>query len=725
MRNVISFCAIGLVATMLSGPATAADDGLVAHWNFDDVTVEYREVRLERGKTFIPKQVFSFVEESVSGTKNDLEGKFYKLVPGVKGQALRLDGYTAYVNVKGGDEEEDEEPEGYLPRVSGPFSVESWIALGAYPKHWCPIVDHQRDVAEGYFNGYFFGLDAMGRVMFRIATNGKNEELISSDTLPLNTWFHLAGVYTPEEGMKIYVNGELAGAKKLDSEFRPARRTSTLLVGKSRTKHRPYGTIRPEGTMESFTFLDGIIDELKIYDRALDYNEIAQSFSANKPTAKPDLPPRILPAGPKGPSRFGAINTTLKYYDAWDAPWHVAEAADVVVRFDESPCRFVFWRGTSYIPTWVTENGIWFSNAFDEGWNEHGSCEPMSDKRTLNSFVKIVESNDARVVVQWRYGLVDVLGNFAFQDPATGWGDFANETYTIYPDMIGVRDDKLLSNAPNAAHEWQESMMVMGPGQRPDEVLELAALSLANIEGETYTYSWEHKTPPYLPKDPPNASIQVVNTQSKYRPFSIIRPQDKPRIDIYAGEVRRDVCVFPWWNHWPVAPRATDGRYAMFSDRASHASLSHWNWEAYETTPNSMTKIMLTGVTTEKVGGLLPLAKSWSNPAKLNVQGDAFASDGYNPKDRAYHLSRKQSGEPSELAFELSASEDSPIVNLAVVVNDWGYNDAELTLNGKEIERGKDFRFGHRERLDGTDLIVWVRTESTDPVQVTLSPVTN
>jgi hypothetical protein len=325
------------------------------------------------------------------------------------------------------------------------------------------------------------------------------------------------------------------------------------------------------------------------------------------------------------------------------------------------------------------------------------------------------------VVVLWRYGLTDNWYRFAFVDPETGWGDWTAETYTIYPNMVGVREDKLISNAPRAAHEWQESIMVMGPGQRPDEVLEFAALSLANMKGESHTYSWEHKTPPFLPKDPPNANIQVVNTQSKYRPFSVVRPQDDPHIDIYAGEIRRDVCVFPWWNHWPVAPRPTDGRWAMYDDRASHASLSHWNWGAYETTDNSMTKIMLNGLTTKTVKELLPLAKSWSNPAKIEIKGDDFVSEGYDPTDLAYHVRIKEPLESVKLEMKVRANDDSPLVNPAFVVNNWGDSNVELKLNGRTLKRGKDFRFGHRDRLEATDLIVWVRYESQEDTAFVIS----
>jgi hypothetical protein len=482
-----------------------------------------------------------------------------------------------------------------------------------------------------------------------------------------------------------------------------------MLIGKSRAAKRPYGTIRPEGTEESFTFLDGILDELKLYDMALSANQISGINKDQYTDATPELPDRILPSGPQSPGVFRAVNSTLKYYAGWDAPWAIEDNADIVVQFDETDCKFVFWHGTSYIPSWVTENNIWFNNGFNEGWNDHGSCEPMSDKKAKYSHVKVIESNDARVVVLWRYALVDVVGTFAFEDPITGWGDWTNETYTIYPDMVGVREDILLSNAPNAEHEWQESMMVLAPGQRPSDVLNFEALSLANIRGDAKTWSWEHETPPHFPPYPEDAMIQVINTKSEYRPFSILRPQDNPGIDIYSGEIRREVDVFPWWNHWPVAPRPTDGRYAWLADRAAHASVSHWFWDAFSTTDRSMTKVMLNGMTNKKAEELIPLAKSWSNPAEI-VLSDLNSSAAYTTTERAYTITLE--ADITSLDFTLEGSKESPIVNPAFVVENWGNGELELKINGSLIERGADFRYGFRESLDNRDLIVWIRLEA-------------
>ena len=66
----------------------------------------------------------------------------------------------------------------------------------------------------------------------------------------------------------------------------------------------------------------------------------------------------------------------------------------------------------------------------------------------------------------------------------------------------------------------------------------------------------------------------------------------------------------------------------------------------------------------------------------------------------------------------LDASDDSPVVNPAFVIKNWGREDAALRVNGKTIKRGKDFRFGHRHRLEGSDLIVWVKKSSIKPVRI-------
>jgi hypothetical protein len=700
--NFRSVVFTSLLAMLL--PLRAEENGLIGWWKFDNIRIERKPVKMVRGETFIPKEVFGYVKNSINGVESDLYGKFFKQVKGISEGAVLLDGNTAFIEVAPKD----------VPRVSGDFSVEAWIALGAYPDNLCPIVDNQRDPAEGYYNGYFFGLDALGRLVLKIATHGREETCMIKETLPLNRWIHVAGTYSPQNGLRLYVNGRLAAAMNTDFDFTPAQRSVNLLMGRSRQKRRPHGTIRPHGTQEFYAFFDGLLDEVKIYEIELTAADIKSHFSSLDSDQKPELPDRRLPTGALSPGYFGAINTTLKYYEAYDALYHVSKWSDLVVRFDEYPCEFVFWRGANYQAHLVTEKGFWFNNGFNEGWSEYGSAEPMSDKQIKYSRVKVLESNDARVVVQWRYALVDNWNAFAFYDPATGWGDWTEETFYIYPDMVAVREDVLLSNAPRAAHEWQESMVVLGPGQKPTDVLEYTAMTLGNDKGDFYTYSWEKETPPRFPPEPKNPCIQLVNMKSKYKLFSILRPQDNPKIDVYSGEIRREVSVFPWWNHWPVAQKPTDGRYAMFADRPSHSSLSHWSWDAYEETDRSMTKLMLIGLTDKCAEELLRLGRSWYNPAEF--KGARGVQGKYDQTQRAWVIQLQEGAE--ECLFQLLASETSPVINPAFLVKHWGRDRAGVEINGKPIPRSKAFRVGYIETLEGTDLIVWLKFTSTKPIRV-------
>jgi len=713
MRNLIHLAAFVMVWGLCWTASFAAEQGPVAWWNFDTLIEERIEEPFEEEDEESEVFTIRLVVDDISGIEDRVEGTYTKIVPGVLGKAIQLDGNTSYIL------RESEN----APELSGDFTVQAWIALGAYPTNWCPVADHGTTEEAGYF----LGIDALGHAGFSTIAGGKRHKIQSTARIPLKKWTHIAGVYTQQDGITLYVNGERAASKKVEGQFTPAEEAD-LLIGRHSIERRPYGTLRPNATAAVYTFYDGLIDELKIYDRGLTSEEISKYVTRSKPKDKPAFSQRTLPSGPKGTGRFGAFYTTLKYYDAWDAPWRVGEHADVVVRFDESPCRFVFWRGTSYIPHWVTENGIWYDNEFNETWSEKGCHEPMSDKRCHHSHVRIIENNDARIVVHWRYALVDNWYNLAKVDELTGWGDWTDEVYTIYPDMVAVRKVTLHSSQPESPHEWHEAIIVMGPGQRPEQVLYPDALTLANMAGETHTYSWRHGAPGKdgLATEPKGANIHWVNTKSKYKPLVIVSPDSDPVFDIYAGELRRDVSMFPWWNHWPTAQKPSDGRYAMDSDLASCSSLSHCNWKPYSQTENSMTKIMLNGLTAKSAAGLVPLAKSWSRPAELILKkslfGTGFISEGYDPTERAYQLACKRRGKPSTLEFELASGKDSPAVNPAFVVKNWGTKGVTLKINGKRIQRSKNFRFGHRNAIEGSELVVWIKIESTKPMNITLTP---
>ena len=65
------------------------------------------------------------------------------------------------------------------------------------------------------------------------------------------------------------------------------------------------------------------------------------------------------------------------------------------------------------------------------------------------------------------------------------------------------------------------------------------------------------------------------------------------------------------------------------------------------------------------------------------------------------------------------------IINPAIVMKDWGEAGVEVKIDGKPVERGKDFRVGYEETNTGKDLILWFRMTSTKPTRFTLTPASN
>ena len=650
------------------------------------------------------------VIDSMSRTEDVISGN-YKYISGARGKAIKFDGYTTSVIRKAAQ----------TPRLKDTFTIEAWVALQAYPWNWTAIVNQEKD----HKAGYFFGIDAEGHLGLHASVDGRWCECISKSKLPPLKWSHIAGTFDKDRGINIYVNGKPAGSLATKGKMKPAEGLD-LLLGKSHRKMSPKNTERePSRKQLSNMVLDGLIDEVKIYNRALSAEEMSQSFAAVRLKKKQPLNWRVMPSGPEGAGKFGAFYTNLKYCDEWDALWR-GSGLDVVVRFEKAPIRLVSWRGISYNPCWVTENGNWFSNEFMERSSPMGCGESMSDKQARYSHVKILENSDARAVLYWRCAPVDILYQLPNADERTSWGDWAEEYWTVYPDGVAARKVVMWTSNLKAWHEWCQSLPIFQPGQRPEDVLDKTAyLSLANMDGQSRTYTW-----PPDKKEVPRANIQIVNYKSRFKPFLILTNK-KPRI--WFARIRKRQpgkelsgmsmplsSSFWWWNHWPVAQLPNDGRVAEAPDRPSHSYTSTQDSAPYETTDNSITKIMLCGLTEKSVTQLLPLAKSWLIPAELKLKTSTFQYQGYDPTQRAYVLTCKKAGKPAVIEFELLASDESPVVNPAFVIKNWGQAQPRLNINGKPVKPDKNFRIGHRHTLESSDLIVWLKIESTDKLKVSL-----
>ena len=699
-----------VLLVLLACPALTADTTPIATWSFE------------------------------KGADADAIVGLSEYVRGVAGTGLRFDGQTTAVV----------RPASKAPHLGEAFSIEAWVAIQEYPWTWCAIVNQE----QRHEAGYFFGIDPDGRFGLHVAAGGKWQESRSDAALPLYTWNHLVATFDRATGIKLYLNGQPAGGAMVLGALRFAPDVD-LWVGRN---HTPLGLSHEVKVVAPVAFsFNGIIDEVKIFDGASNAADRQSHYRRLAPAGSPPLHPPALPAGPKGVGRFGAYYTRLQYAPEWEHLWRVGDAADVVVRFDDTPTRLVFWRGTSYIPAWVTENGIWYTNEFYETQSApmEISAEPMADKQTRFSQVRILESNDARVVVQWRYAPVSVDYDFVHVDPLSGWGDWVDEYYTVYPDGTCIRKIKVWSSSPYVVpgqgpgtggfRQYHEAIVINPAGTRPEDNINTEALTLANMNGETHTYSWAAQAPgtkatfdaatlkllteisdlnPDQHKwlvEPRNGNILRVNLKAQYSPYAIVDPRHVA-IDCYDGEIIRERSLFPWWNHWPVSQQIrSNGRWAIAPDRVSHSSLAHiQSWEPFERTGNSITMLMLNGLTEKPAAGLVPLARAWLSPPVTEVSGDGFRNEGFDPVQRAFVLARVGTREPAAVDITIRATSESPLVNPVLMIRDWGGREPSVAIDGQPAPLSKDVRAGYIHRLDGDDLVLWIRKDSTKSTRISV-----
>ncbi|MHA2180788.1 MAG: LamG-like jellyroll fold domain-containing protein, partial [Promethearchaeota archaeon] len=582
-----------------------------------------------------------------------------------------------------------------------------------------------------------------GRILFRIKINGKAYKVESEQKTPLFKWMNVSSVFDSNHGVFLYIDGELKDLIDFKEYIGEVNLPNDSIdIGRANKDVRPTNGVNNGGHFPCSIYIDGIIDELKFYDKALSVDQIKETFTSIKDIGEPPLEKRGLPLLPKDPNRFGAYYTTLKYYKEWDRLWRIKDHADIVVLFDEMPVKYVFWRGLNYISAWVTNNGIWYTNEFNETWADkfdpdiNGCAEPMSDKQCKTSQVRIIESNDARVIVHWRYALIDTNYRQARIDQLTKWGDWSDEYYVIYPDGVGIRDITLHSSQPMEPHEFQESIVIIGEGMTPDDVYDLDAVTFFNMKGESHTYSWEKSGPSFF-LAPKNKNIEIINLKSETVPFLIV--SDGPCVVAgkkFNGKKRRNPYFqpytpfinsgshFPWWNSWPVANIPTDGRFTSVSDRPAHTNVStEAEWADYELGPELRRRIMLHGIWDKNnKENLVILAKSWLRAPEIELKTEAYSYENYLQHERAYYFTCKGSDSKSPLEFLIDASEEHPIMNLALVIQNLD-KDIMLKINGKDIPRGKNFRYGIEYNINEKKVVIWIKLNIIKPTIINLIPI--
>jgi len=245
-------------ATPIAGEQVKSgrSQNLARHWTFDE----------GMGQT---------TKELITNAEYHIQGVHAYWKKGVSGTCLSFDSYSNAVVL----------PASQCPPIKGQVTISAWIAPQELPFNMAAIVDHMQEK-----RGYFLGMNAKGRIVFKVGKGDSVQELIT-EAIPLYEWTHVAAVYG--QAMVIYLNGEPVTA----NEPAPGRISDApgldLSIGMTRSfEQTPYfGERNCTRQFKSNMVFSGLIDEVKIFDGHLFQRDVKTEYDALKPS---DKKPTIL-----------------------------------------------------------------------------------------------------------------------------------------------------------------------------------------------------------------------------------------------------------------------------------------------------------------------------------------------------------------------------------------------------------------------------------------------
>jgi hypothetical protein len=208
----------------------------IAYWSFDSTS----------GNTFYDVTGHGY---DATGT-----GTGFGLVSGIAGQALNCSGSGYEITVANSSNDF------YLPK----FSIECWFYSNVNPSQNTSegkILDYQY-ITLGTRNGYTVDMTPSGYIRF-VLTNADGSAWVtaaSSTIIQATTWYHIVCTYD-SSFMKIYLNGVLDDSLAYQGTY----------AAPSNNAHIGY---QERTTGENFYYLNGRIDELKLYNYALPADSI-------------------------------------------------------------------------------------------------------------------------------------------------------------------------------------------------------------------------------------------------------------------------------------------------------------------------------------------------------------------------------------------------------------------------------------------------------------------
>lgn len=241
------------VASLATQTYSAPTNGLVGYWSFDEGVGN--------------------IARDYSGNKNNgtLSGATKPVwTSGYASKGLSFNGSSAYVNM------------GNIFNLTGSMTFSAWVKLNTTTGGQTIMCK-----AEGGSYCVEFNIPVAGKISWNPFIGGSYRTVSANSPAVINTWYHVVGVYDGS-AVKLYINGQL--------------QTSTVTVsGNVSTTSEPFiiGANPNGGGTVISQFLNGMIDEARVYNRALSATEISNLYKvgAQKLNSQPTLKPLTLDSG--------------------------------------------------------------------------------------------------------------------------------------------------------------------------------------------------------------------------------------------------------------------------------------------------------------------------------------------------------------------------------------------------------------------------------------------
>ena len=190
------------------------------------------------------------------------------VVPGVKGQAVRFDGYSQYLQ-----QSVD------LSAVQKELTFSLWCALETYPMMNIDVDKEEYTSIAGNLDasaktGFAFQVSNRGSYQFQVYVNNSIITLQGTGTLPKYQWNQLVGtVLIPASGRgtaTLYLNGEQITTGNAARNATVSCGEAPMLIGK--------GATDVKSDVFLLNTINGIVDDVNIYNNVWSAEEVAAAY---------------------------------------------------------------------------------------------------------------------------------------------------------------------------------------------------------------------------------------------------------------------------------------------------------------------------------------------------------------------------------------------------------------------------------------------------------------